>query len=63
MEESDPVAGFVPHERQSPFLELIGPLLERGGEVGTEFALRIDERHVNARGLAHGAVLAALAGE
>ena len=54
-------AGFVPFERASPFLDLIGPLLFRRDEDGIQFALRIDERHLNARGFVHGGVLAALA--
>lgn len=53
--------GFTPFERSSPFLDLIGPLLCRSDGADLEFALTIDERHVNARGLAHGGVLATLA--
>jgi uncharacterized protein (TIGR00369 family) len=56
-----PPPGFGEHGRSSPFFDLIGPLWSRQGEAGLEFALAIDERHVNARGLAHGGVLAALA--
>lgn len=59
--ERDALAGFAPHHRSSPFLDLIGPLLSRRAESGVEFALRIDDRHVNARGFAHGAILAGLA--
>ena|SRR5436305_704253 len=61
MTTTDALAGFSPHERSSPYLDLIGPVLSRRTETGIEFALSIDERHVNARGLAHGGVLAALA--
>lgn len=52
---------FTPFERTSPFFDLIGPLLLRRGQAGPEFALEIDERHANARGVAHGGVLSALA--
>jgi acyl-coenzyme A thioesterase 13 len=52
---------FTAHERISPFFDLIGPLLSRRDEAGIQFALQIDERHINARGFAHGGVLAALA--
>jgi acyl-coenzyme A thioesterase 13 len=52
---------FIAHERSSPFFDLIGPWLSRRAEDGLEFALQIDERHINARGFAHGGVLAALA--
>jgi acyl-coenzyme A thioesterase 13 len=58
---SPPPSGFEPHARPSPFLDLIGPLWSRRTDAGLEFALVIDERHVNARGSAHGGVLAALA--
>jgi uncharacterized protein (TIGR00369 family) len=61
MTTDDPLAGFSPHERTSPYLDLIGPILSRRTDAGLEFALTIDERHVNARGLAHGGVLSALA--
>jgi acyl-coenzyme A thioesterase 13 len=61
MTTTDPLAGFSPHERSSPYLDLIGPVLSRSTDSGPEFALTIDERHVNARGFAHGGVLAALA--
>lgn len=61
MTTADPLAGFSPHERSSPYLDLIGPLLSRRTDAGIEFALAIDERHVNARGSAHGGVLSALA--
>jgi acyl-coenzyme A thioesterase 13 len=61
MTTADPLAGFSPHERSSPFLDLIGPVLTRRTDTGIEFALAIDERHVNARGFAHGGVLTTLA--
>lgn len=56
-----PPSGFAVHGRSSPFFDLIGPLWSRRTDRGLEFALAIDDRHVNARGLAHGGVLAALA--
>jgi acyl-coenzyme A thioesterase 13 len=54
-------AEFAPYERTSPFFDLVGPLLCRRSEDGIQFALSIDTRHLNARGAAHGGVLAALA--
>ena len=53
--------GFAPHDRTSPFFDLVGPLLSRRTDEGIQLALVIDDRHLNARGLAHGGVLAALA--
>jgi acyl-coenzyme A thioesterase 13 len=61
MATADQLAGFSPHERSSPYLDLIGPILSRRTDTGLECALTIDDRHVNARGSAHGGVLAALA--
>jgi acyl-coenzyme A thioesterase 13 len=61
MTDSDPLAGFVPHDRSSPFFDLIGPLLSRRTEDRLEFALQIDDRHVNVRGFAHGGVLSTFA--
>lgn len=56
-----PPPGFAAHTRTSPYVDLIGPLWSRRTPDGLEFALTIDDRHVNARGLAHGGVLATLA--
>jgi acyl-coenzyme A thioesterase 13 len=56
-----PPPGFAEHGRSSPFFDLIGPLWSRQTDAGLELALAIDDRHVNARGFAHGGVLAALA--
>lgn len=61
MTTAGPPAGFEPFERSSPYLDLIGPILARRTDAGLEFALTIDERHVNARDMAHGGVLSALA--
>ena len=56
-----PPSGFEPLFRTSPFLELIGPLFHRQDGNGLAIGLRIDQRHVNARGGAHGGVLMTLA--
>jgi acyl-coenzyme A thioesterase 13 len=53
--------GFTPYDRSSPFFDLIGPLLSQRGEAGSEFALEIDDRHVNDRGFAHAGVLSSVA--
>lgn len=59
--DAPPLPGFARHGRSSPFLDLIGPLWSRHAEAGLELALSIDDRHINARGLAHGGVLSTLA--
>ena len=53
--------GFVPLFRTSPFLDAIGPLSSKGAGAEMVIGLRIEEKHTNARGLAHGGVLATVA--
>ena len=38
--------GFTPFEPQGPYLEHVGPILERDGAFG----LLVEERHTNHRG-------------
>jgi uncharacterized protein (TIGR00369 family) len=54
-------AGFEPLKRGGPYVAALGPLYVRrdGGEV--VIAMRIEERHTNMRGIAHGGMLASLA--
>jgi acyl-coenzyme A thioesterase 13 len=52
--------GFQPSQRSSAYLDLVGPLFEKpDGEY--RIGLAVDDRHVNARGFCHGALLAMLA--
>lgn len=53
--------GYAPLFRSSPFLDVIGPLYSRGSGEGLAIGLRIDSKHTNARGFAHGGVLSTLA--
>jgi uncharacterized protein (TIGR00369 family) len=53
--------GFEPLFRTSPFLETVGPLFYRRTETGFVIGLRINEKHANARGTAHGGLLLTLA--
>lgn len=47
--------------RQAPFWELVGPFYEKVCEDGTRYVgLRIEERHGNVRGTAHGGLIATL---
>ena len=55
------VEDFEPWPRSSPFADHAGPLLFRRTDEGLEFAVRVEERHTNARGTAHGGMLATLA--
>jgi acyl-coenzyme A thioesterase 13 len=45
----------------SPFLSSLGPLYARGEGAGVVIALRIEEKHLNTRGVAHGGMLVTLA--
>ncbi len=53
--------GFGPLPRNSPFLDMVGPLLCRRLEGGLEFGMRIGQRHTNSRGFVHGGLLASIA--
>jgi len=52
---------FRPLFRRSPVLELIGPLYCRGEGDDLVVGLRVEAKHCNARGTAHGGILATLA--
>jgi acyl-coenzyme A thioesterase 13 len=52
---------FRPLFRSSPVLELIGPLYCRGEGANLVIGLRVEAKHCNARGSAHGGILATLA--
>ena len=55
------LAGFVETKLVDPFEVFIGPVFEHGALGEKTFALPIDERHVNARGVIHGGMLMAFA--
>ena len=58
MTDGDPPAGFKPLFRTSPFLEHNGPFFYRETGDGTfVVGLRIQPKHANARGIAHGGIL------
>jgi acyl-coenzyme A thioesterase 13 len=56
----DAPEGFEPSARTGPFFDMIGPVYTRTGEGGILLGLRARREHCNARGLVHGAILAAL---
>ncbi len=49
---------FAPLENAGPYLDHVGPLLRRSDGV---IGLKIEERHLNAAGSAHGGLLASIA--
>ena len=54
--------GFkILHRGNSPFLSSLGPLYARGEGEGAVIGLRIEEKHLNTRGVAHGGMLLTLA--
>lgn len=56
-----PIEGFIPTELVDPFEIFVGPVFEHGS-IGTKtFAIRVDARHVNRRGILHGGMLMTLA--
>jgi uncharacterized protein (TIGR00369 family) len=46
--------GFTETKLVDPFELHIGPIYESGPKGAKRFALRVDERHVNKRGVVHG---------
>jgi len=53
--------GFEPIFRNSPFLDLLGPVYNKKSEKGLIIGLRAEEKHCNARNLVHGGVFSSLA--
>jgi uncharacterized protein (TIGR00369 family) len=54
-------AGFAPLFRTSPYLDTLGPFYSRGEGAALVIGIRIAQKHCNARGTAHGGLLATLA--
>lgn len=52
---------FKPLFRSSPFLDLLGPFYYRENTEGFTIGIRVQEKHANARGTAHGGLFMALA--
>ncbi|HEY1709288.1 MAG TPA: PaaI family thioesterase [Rhizomicrobium sp.] len=50
-------AGFTETTLIDPFERHVGPVFERGVKGAKCFALRVDERHINARGVVHGGMM------
>jgi len=61
-EAADIPQGFKKLQRgSSPFLSSLGPLYAKGDGSAVVIGLRIEERHLNTRGVAHGGMLVTLA--
>lgn len=53
--------GWAPLDRSSPFLKHLGPLHVKGTGGAQIIGFRVEERHLNTRGTAHGGLLVTLA--
>lgn len=53
--------GFAPHFRKSPLTDPWEPLYSRRDAAGLTIGLQVREPHCNARGMAHGGLITALA--
>jgi uncharacterized protein (TIGR00369 family) len=53
--------GFTLLHGRGAFLTALGPLYIKGEGSGTVIGLRIEEKHLNTRGVAHGGMLVTLA--
>lgn len=52
-----PLAGFVETKLVDPFEIHVGPVFDSGKIGARRYAFRVDERHVNMRGILHGGML------
>ena len=57
----DAPAGFIPYDRQGPFLRHIGPIHVREDVDELVFGIRAEEHHANHRGTVQGGMLSAFA--
>lgn len=56
-----PPAGFEPLQRGGPYMASLGPLYCRRTDQDITIAMRIEAKHTNMRGIAHGGMLSSLA--
>lgn len=60
-EAPGPPQGFVPMTQTSPYGRLVGPVYEKTTSAGRVFGFRVNDKHVNLGGVAHGGMLATFA--
>jgi uncharacterized protein (TIGR00369 family) len=58
---SDIPAGFAPLGRRSPYIEAMGPFYVKAEGAARVIGFRVDEKHINTRGVAQGGFLASVA--
>ena len=61
MTQGPPLPGFVPTPLVDPFEIYVGPVFENGAAGSKTYAMRVDSRHMNRRGVLHGGMLMTLA--
>ena len=61
MTAAPPLPGFVPTHLIDPFEIFVGPVFENGMPGAKTFAMRVDSRHMNRRGVLHGGMFMTLA--
>jgi len=61
MTAAPPLPGFVPTHLIDPFEIFVGPVFENGAPGAKTFAMRVDSRHMNRRGVLHGGMFMTLA--
>lgn len=59
-EESIP-SDYVPLNRESPYIQLIGPVYQIITANGFQLGLRVQKKHCNVRGNLHGGIMSGLA--
>jgi uncharacterized protein (TIGR00369 family) len=59
--DSPPLPGFAATHLIDPFEIYVGPVFDRGTIGAKTYALRVEARHVNNRGILHGGMLMTLA--
>jgi uncharacterized protein (TIGR00369 family) len=61
MTEKSVPEGFVPLKRVAPFLDMIGPIYVKSVGKKRIVAIRLAEKHMNMRNIAHGGTLVTIA--
>lgn len=61
MTEASVPEGFQPLKRLAPFLQMIGPIYVKSVDRSRIVAVRVEEKHLNMRGIVHGGMLVTLA--
>jgi uncharacterized protein (TIGR00369 family) len=61
MRDEPPLPGFVSTTLIDPFEIYVGPVFETGTKGARTYAIRVDARHMNRRGVLHGGMCMTLA--